>query len=509
MAKWQTVRTGASAAMVALAVATTLVVTAAAGGSTTGGAGRAGSTEDGVDLTALPIGDSITNVPEVGGVFSCQTVFNGPGATPGPWLDEDAGTFDLTAKPTVDGSVDWDGEYTISFGASGATRLNTTNDLPDHPTGTFPIASTDDAYQYDRNPNTIRATTLNMGVPTRPGLLATPACLSLGSIGIMTSGVALFNALDAQGRDAVAYEIPDTCGGHPQQAGAYHYHALSDCIDDPASGEHSARLGYARDGFGIYGRYGEDGETLTNADLDECHGHAHQIEWDGVDRVMYHYHATWEYPYTLGCYRGTALATAPANCNLAPRDNEFTDVGAAASYVDAADWADCHGLVTGTTFRPTAGLTRKHAVVLLWRFLGRPESDGTSSYPDVADEATWHAALDWAAEEGLFTTGPSGAFKPTKQLTRSQWATWLWHLMDDPAGAPDVPFTDVADNARYHDALDWAVAHDVLAPSAAGRVRPIATIERSRAVSWLSALAASTEAWADYPGDHPSTLRQL
>lgn len=495
--------------MVALAVAITLTATTAAGGSAAASADGAATTERVVDLTALPIGDSITDAPEVGGIFSCQTVFNGPGATPGPWLDEDAGTFDLTAKPSVDGSVDWDGEYTISFGASGATRFNTTNDLPDHPTGTFPIASTDDAYQYDRNPNTIRATALNMGVPTRPGLLATPACLSLGSIGIMTSGVALFNALDAQGRDAVAYEIPDTCGGHPQQAGAYHYHALSDCQEDPATGAHSPRLGYARDGFGIYGRYGENGATLTNADLDECHGHAHEIEWDGVVRVMYHYHATWEYPYTLGCYRGTTLATAPVDCNLAPPDNDFTDVATTASYVDAVDWAACHELVTGTTFRPTAGLTRKQAVVLLWRFMGQPEAGGTSSYPDVADEATWHPALDWAAQEGLFTTGPTGAFQPAKTLTRSQWATWLWHLMGDPAGDPDVTLTDVPGAAGYHDALDWAVAHDVLAPSAAGRVRPTSTIQRSRSISWLSALAASTEAWADHGGDRPDTLRQL
>jgi hypothetical protein len=26
---------------------------------------------------------------------------------------------------------------------------------------------------------------------------------------------------------------------------------------------------------------------------------------------MYHYHATYEYPYTVGCYRGTAATTTP------------------------------------------------------------------------------------------------------------------------------------------------------------------------------------------------------
>ena len=86
--------------------------------------------------------------------------------------------------------------------------------------------------------------------------------------------------------------------------GAYHYHSLTPCIEDESEG-HSDLVGYAMDGFGIYGPRGEDGETLTNADLDECHGHTHEIEWDGEALDMYHYHATWEYPYTLGCYVGT------------------------------------------------------------------------------------------------------------------------------------------------------------------------------------------------------------
>ena len=46
-------------------------------------------------------------------------------------------------------------------------------------------------------------------------------------------------------------------------------------------GEHSGLQGYAYDGFGIFGVYGEDGELLSTADLDECHGHTHEIEWDG------------------------------------------------------------------------------------------------------------------------------------------------------------------------------------------------------------------------------------
>ncbi|MFN8462757.1 MAG: YHYH protein [Anaerolineales bacterium] len=118
----------------------------------------------------------------------------------------------------------------------------------------------------------------------------------------------IFNAFDAAGRDAGAHEVQDSCDGHPQQSGFYHYHNLSDCFQDTATG-HSALMGYAFDGFGIFGYYGEDGSELTNADLDECHGHTHVIEWDGQVE-MYHYHATHEFPYTVGCFKGTPTVRA-------------------------------------------------------------------------------------------------------------------------------------------------------------------------------------------------------
>jgi hypothetical protein len=114
----------------------------------------------------------------------------------------------------------------------------------------------------------------------------------------------MFNAFDAQGLDAGANEVQDNCDGHPQQQGVYHYHSLSDCSADTSTG-HSALMGYAFDGFGIYGYYDEDGTEIINADLDECHGHVGVIEWDGQMVEMYHYHATREFPYTVGCFKGT------------------------------------------------------------------------------------------------------------------------------------------------------------------------------------------------------------
>ena len=262
---------------------------------------------DTLDVTHLPLGDGKYSAsPQSGYVYVCNTQFSGGGASgTGPWMNGD-GTWDLTKKFTVDGSVSWPHSFTITV--QGSDRVFASNDLPNHTTGTYPIGSSDDAYQIDRNPNSIEAQNVNFSVPANPTIAAQPTCVG-GEVGIMVSGVLIFSSFDAEGRDAVAHEVQDDCDGHPQQNNYYHYHSLSNCIEDNATG-HSALVGYAFDGFGIYGYYGEDGKEITNADLDACHGHTHIIEWDGQTVDMYHYHATHEFPYVVGCFMGTPSVKA-------------------------------------------------------------------------------------------------------------------------------------------------------------------------------------------------------
>ena len=202
----------------------------------------------------------------------------------------------------VRGSVRWPHQFTITL--KGDQRVFTLNELPNHPTGTFPIARDDPAYQYDRNPNRIAAHNISFALPANPKLAPNPQCAPPGAVGVLLTGVFVFNALDDPGRDAVAHETQDRCQGHPQATGYYHYHSLTTCLDDrPGPDGNSKLVGYAIDGFGIFGSY-ENGRRLTTRDLDDCHGRTSTIDWDGRKVSMFHYVATPDYPYTVGCLRG-------------------------------------------------------------------------------------------------------------------------------------------------------------------------------------------------------------
>jgi hypothetical protein len=268
---------------------------------------------DATDPAAIPLGDgNVVTTPEAGHLDSCQTSFpSGAGATSsGSWLDSAAGTWDSETKPSVEGSVTWK-NATYSVRTEGDTRVIKTSDLPKgEPTGTFPIAPSDPAYQYDQNPNSIVRQSLTYRIPLHPTAAATPSCTSLGAIGVVDDGVILLNALDAEGRDAAAHELLDSCDGHPMMAGMYHYHVVSPCIM-PTTPDSATLVGYALDGYGIYVERNAAGNLPTDADLDACHGRTSEVLFNGKMVDMYHYDATPEYPYTLGCYHGTPAVTAP------------------------------------------------------------------------------------------------------------------------------------------------------------------------------------------------------
>jgi hypothetical protein len=264
-----------------------------------------------VDPTALPLGDgNVSTSPKVGYVDSCQTRFGNVGGAQavGPWINTAAKTWNSTTKIAVQGAVSWS-NASFSATVSGGRRVVKTNDHPrGHTTRTFPIGASDPAVSYDRNPNHIAAQSITWSLPANPTAASSPSCTNGGPVGVLTDGVLLFNALDGEGRDAVAHEVLDSCGGHPEMTSAYHHHEVPSCILDQATGR-STLVGYAKDGYGVYVERDSNGDVVTNASLDACHGRTSTVTWNGKKKKLYHYDATLEYPYAIGCYHGTPIST--------------------------------------------------------------------------------------------------------------------------------------------------------------------------------------------------------
>jgi hypothetical protein len=257
----------------------------------------------GPDCSRLPLGDSrlSTTTPARGTLYSCVAANpNAPGSVRSriTWIDASAGTWDLLRKPWLPAGAFSPAQGSYTATEQGGNRTIQVNDLPiDRKIGNWPMTAYPLLTAIDANPGVPAARSYTFTLPVAPSSAATPGCLPLGAIGVTVNGVVLYNAADARGNDALAHEIVDVYGGHPAMSD-YHYHFLPERFDTERLPDgHSGIAGYIRDGFTLYGYQGVGGIEMTNADLDECHGHSHGT-------LGYHYHATIEYPYTVGCYRG-------------------------------------------------------------------------------------------------------------------------------------------------------------------------------------------------------------
>jgi hypothetical protein len=254
---------------------------------------------------AVPVGDYkyVTSAAKKGYIYLCNVHKDNPGASViGTWLH--GTTWNPAEKVSVQGTVSWPKASFSDIIANGIRTLMG-NGLPtDHTTGVFPVKSSDPAAHFDSNPNTISTQSLLKKLPTSPTYLDVPQCMG-GEVGIMISGVPLFNGFDAGLRDAQAHEVQDSCDGHPQDSGEYHYHGMSSCFKDQSV---ETVLGFALDGFPITGPKVTDKKYLTTDNLDMCHGITSEVVLDGKRVTTYHYVLTTDFPYSASCFRGKPVS---------------------------------------------------------------------------------------------------------------------------------------------------------------------------------------------------------
>ena len=197
-----------------------------------------------------------------------------------------------TTGSTADGLMlaSWGDDVSVSF--SDGTIRYVSDGIPNHdrqdeyavptagvrvPDASSAVAAADPTIAQD----------YDFTITTNPVLADEPTSTSLGTIGVMISGAALFNPYEGDGTTVATASnftvlndageevaFLDTCNGHPTPMGTYHYHALPKCItavvDEEGGPSHI--LGVAFDGFPIYGDRAMDGTQLTADDLDECSG---------------------------------------------------------------------------------------------------------------------------------------------------------------------------------------------------------------------------------------------
>ena len=172
------------------------------------------------------------------------------------------------------------------------------------------------------NPNRIAQQNYEFRISLYPEINPNgPTDTFLGPIGVSINGVPFFNEYESPTQTVTNQVIQsfDPANGHPAPQGNYHYHFPPESLFTVTEDNF---IGFAGDGFPVYGPKNPDGNNAQN--LDNFHGEYGPTP-DFPDSI-YHYHTNYTQPYIIGAFAGT-LGTGfgggggggnPPDCNEVP-----------------------------------------------------------------------------------------------------------------------------------------------------------------------------------------------
>ena len=169
----------------------------------------------------------------------------------------------------------------------------------------------------------------------------------------------------------------------------------------------------------------------------------------------------------------------------------FIDIARDAWYKDAIQYAYDQGLMTGTsatTFEPEATTTRAMIVSILARLEGVTTAQA-AGFADVDDNDWYATAVNWAANVGVVNGYEDNTFRPNTAITREQLAAILMNYSaykgEDVSNRADLTSYTDQPSTWAEEAMQWAVAEGLISGVTADTLQPQGAATRAQVAAIL------------------------
>ena len=197
------------------------------------------------------------------------------------------------------------------------------------------------------------------------------------------------------------------------------------------------------------------------------------------------------YTFHMADSKVTVEASFTKDGTVQKPDTRFDDVAKSAWYYKAVEYVAENGIMSGVSareFAPNAGFSRAMLAQTLYAMSGKPTVKAEGTFADVAANAWYADAVNWAAEKGYVSGVGDGKFAPDASITREQMALILYRY----GGSPDASgmvlreFADGESVSAYAvDAIRWAVHEGLISGMENNTLAPQGTATRAQVAQIL------------------------
>ncbi|WP_413542865.1 S-layer homology domain-containing protein [Citricoccus nitrophenolicus] len=167
----------------------------------------------------------------------------------------------------------------------------------------------------------------------------------------------------------------------------------------------------------------------------------------------------------------------------------FTDNAPGSRHFAPVRWMQEQGLTNGYSdgsFGKDREISRGESLAFVYRYLDPEFAPEGEPFPDVAGEHTHYAPIAWAQANEISQGYVDGQFKPAREVTRGEFASFLYRAVDpEHLGPEQTEFSDVPTGDAAYQAITWLASEGLSVGYSDGSYRSDRHITRAEVATLL------------------------
>ncbi|MGO1885506.1 MAG: S-layer homology domain-containing protein, partial [Citricoccus sp.] len=142
----------------------------------------------------------------------------------------------------------------------------------------------------------------------------------------------------------------------------------------------------------------------------------------------------------------------------APVIEDFTDNPEGSRFFEPVRWMQQNGITEGysdNSYRKDRDISRGESLAFIFRYLEPGFAAEGVPFTDISEAHTFYEPVSWAKQNEVTSGYSDGEFKSGREVTRGEFASFLFRAVDPEGAFAQAGFEDVDSSNAHFEAVNW------------------------------------------------------